>query len=60
MLKRCLSGMGMLIVSLILQAQKGSDGGSKYTMFVLTYVPLRAKFIDVCKVKSSENEIRLH
>ena len=50
----------MLIVSLILQAQKGSDGGWKYTMFVLTYVPLRAKFIDVCKVKSSENEIRLH
>ena len=29
-------------------------------MFVLTYVPLRAKFIDVCKVESSENEIRLH
>ena len=60
MLKRCLCGMGMLIVSLILQAQKGSDVGSKYTMFVLTYVPLRTKFIDVCKVESSENEIRLH
>lgn len=30
------------------------------TMFVLTYVTLRAKYIDVCKIESSENEIRLH
>ena len=30
------------------------------TMFVLIYVTLRAKFIDVCKIESSENEIRLH
>lgn len=30
------------------------------TMFVLTYFTLRAKFIDVCKIESSENEIRLH
>ena len=32
MLKICLWGMGMLIVSLILQAQKGSEDGWKYNV----------------------------